>query len=96
MLVLPLDSKIISISKQVSVYEIRKQNSNDVIAAGILQSDVTHWLSPDERHLAYICVNVTGVPIYRFPVYGSADNIYATVDNIRYPKVHDRLYEYYL
>lgn len=71
-------------------YSVAGPRSN--AAEGILHSGVAHWLSSDERYMAYVCFNVTDVPVYRFPVYGSASSLYSTVSEVRYPKVQSFTY----
>ncbi|XP_066921134.1 prolyl endopeptidase FAP-like, partial [Clytia hemisphaerica] len=43
-------------------------------------------VSKDGRYIAFVTFNATDVPFFKFPVYGSVDHQYTTIDKIAYPK----------
>jgi len=53
----------------------------------ILHTSKAHWLSEDNKLLAYIQFNDTNVPLEKFPIYGDASNMYTTFMHVPYPKV---------
>lgn len=58
-----------------------------IVSEEILRTNVAHWLSPDNRFVAYVQFNDTGVPLHRFPVYGDANDVYGSIREVSYPKV---------
>jgi len=53
-----------------------------------MHSRVAHWTSPNERRIAYINFNDTLVPLYKFQVHGPPQNLYTSIHQVPYPKVH--------
>ncbi|KAK2154977.1 hypothetical protein LSH36_252g03048 [Paralvinella palmiformis] len=56
----------------------------------ILHSNRAHWISPHGLHVVYAMFNDTNVPLYKYPFYGSGDNVYGDIDEIAYPKAGDK------
>jgi len=56
-------------------------------AEEILHTSKAHWLSDDNRFLAYIQFDDRHVPLEKFPLYNDAANMYSSFMQVPYPKV---------
>ena len=57
------------------------------VAEEILHTNVANWWSPGGSYIAYAQFNDSLVPLFKFPFYGEADNLYGTINELAYPKV---------
>ena len=54
----------------------------------ILHTSKAHWLSDDNRFVAYIQFDDRHVPLEKFPLYDPAASMYSNFMQVPYPKVH--------
>lgn len=57
------------------------------LAEEILHDSRAHWLSDDNRYVAYMQFNDTNVPLELFPVYNDPTDVYGAISEVSYPKV---------
>jgi hypothetical protein len=57
------------------------------LAEEILHDSRAHWLSDDNRYIAYLQFNDTNVPLELFPVYNDPTDVYGGISEVSYPKV---------
>ena len=53
----------------------------------VFSSDHTLWWSPDSQKILFGSFDDSDVGTYSFPKYGDPDQLYDTIETIRYPKV---------
>lgn len=55
----------------------------------ILHTNVAHWFSADGKYISYAQFNDSLVPVFKFSIYGEANNLYGSISELAYPKAGD-------